>query len=83
MGPVIAYRGDVYSPTMTTNVYVAAWNGSVWDTSFGNIGDPTSKFRHLAHPRGTPRHRREYRQQQRRLYLERHLLVRHLGRRRH
>ena len=53
--PVIAYRGDVYSPTTTTNVYVAAWNGSVWDTSFGSIGDSvTSSFDILLTDAGNP-----------------------------
>ncbi len=42
--PVVAYRADLYTPTTTkTDVYVAAWTGSAWDTSFGAVGDPTSK----------------------------------------
>ena len=42
--PVVAYRSDIYAPTTTTTeIYVARWTGSAWDTSFGAIGDPSSK----------------------------------------
>ena len=42
--PVVAYRSDIYAPTTTTTeIYVARWTGSAWDTSFGAVGDPSSK----------------------------------------
>ena len=42
--PVVASRADIYTPTTTkTDIYVASWTGSAWDTSFGAVGDPTSK----------------------------------------
>ena len=32
--PVVAYRSDIYAPTTTTTeIYVARWTGSAWDTS--------------------------------------------------
>ena len=40
--PFVAYRGDVYTPSTSTNIYVAAWTGTTWDTSYGSIGDPKS-----------------------------------------
>ena len=40
--PFVAYRGDVYHPSTSTNIYVAAWTGTTWDTSYGSIGDPKS-----------------------------------------
>ena len=41
--PVVAYRADIYTPTMKTDIYVARWTGSAWDTSMGAVGDPSSK----------------------------------------
>ena len=40
--PIVAYRGDLYAPTAKTDVYVAAWTGSIWNTAFGAVGDPNS-----------------------------------------
>jgi hypothetical protein len=40
--PVVAYRGEIYTPAAKTDIYVAAWTGSTWNTTFGAVGDPTS-----------------------------------------
>ncbi|HVV52507.1 MAG TPA: Ig-like domain-containing protein [Polyangia bacterium] len=40
--PVVAYRSDIYSPTTSSEIYVAAWTGTAWDTSYGAVGDSNS-----------------------------------------
>ena len=40
--PVVAYRGEVFTPTDKTDIYVAAWTGGAWNTTFGAVGDPNS-----------------------------------------
>jgi len=40
--PVVGYRGDVYTPTTSTNIYVTAWTGTAWDDSYGAVGDTKS-----------------------------------------
>ena len=54
--PVVASRADIYTSTTTkTDIYVASWTGSDWDTSFGAVGDPTSKtFDLVLDDRGVP-----------------------------
>ena len=53
--PVVAFRADAYSPTTSTNIYVAAWTGTEWDTSYGSIGDmKTSSFDLVLGPADSP-----------------------------
>ena len=41
--PVVAYRADIFNPSTKTDIYVASWTGTAWNTSFGAVGDPSSK----------------------------------------
>ena len=40
--PVVAYRGNVFLPTAGTDIYVAKWTGTAWDTTLGAVGAPAS-----------------------------------------
>jgi Bacterial Ig-like domain len=52
--PTVAFRGDTYTPTLTTNIYVAAWTGTAWD-SYGAVGDvKSSSFDLVLGPAGAP-----------------------------
>ena len=40
--PFVAYRGDVYTPSTSTDIFVAAWTGTAWDSSYGSVDDTKS-----------------------------------------
>jgi hypothetical protein len=53
--PFVAYRGDVYSPSISTNIFVVGWTGTAWDSSYGSVDDAqTSTFDLVLNGSGQP-----------------------------
>ncbi len=38
--PILAYRATIAGSPATSDVYVAAWTGTAWNTSYGSVGAP-------------------------------------------